>query len=104
MTGDGGAQVGGDFYDVIPISRRKVALVIGDVEGHDMTAATFMGQLRSALRSYLMLNSDPGIVLSLLAEYCPQIRVPALGDSCALCAELSDGGASNLPPLATHHR
>ena len=69
VTGDRGTQVGGDFYDVIPLPKGHVALVIGDVEGHDMTAATVMGQLRSALRAYLMLNRDPGVVLSLLNEF-----------------------------------
>jgi len=44
VTGDRGAQVGGDFYDVVPLPKGHVALVIGDIEGHDMTAATVMGQ------------------------------------------------------------
>jgi len=69
VTGDRGTQVGGDFYDVIPLPKGHVALAIGDVEGHDMTAATVMGQLRSALRAYLMLNREPGVVLSLLNEF-----------------------------------
>ena len=110
VTGDGGAQVGGDFYDVIPISRRKVALVIGDVEGHDMTAATFMGQLRSALRSYLMLNSDPGIVLSLLAEYALKSESQRLATAvlCVLNSATGDlelASAGHPPPLMVngHH-
>ena len=69
VTSDRGAQVGGDFYDVVPLTDDKVALVIGDVEGHDMTAATVMGQLRSAMRAYLMLTHDPAEVLSLLDSY-----------------------------------
>ena len=40
-----GAQVGGDFYDVVPLGGARLALVMGDVEGHDVTAATVMGQL-----------------------------------------------------------
>jgi PAS domain S-box-containing protein len=69
VPGGRGTQVGGDFYDVVPLTDDEIALVIGDVEGHDMTAATVMGQLRSALRAYLMLNRDPGVVLSLLNEF-----------------------------------
>ena len=78
VTGDRGTQVGGDFYDVIPLPKGHVALVIGDVEGHDMTAATVMGQLRSALRAYLMLNRDPGVVLSLLNEFALKSESPRL--------------------------
>jgi PAS domain S-box-containing protein len=69
VTSDRGAEVGGDFYDVVPLSDDEVALAIGDVEGHDMTAATVMGQLRSAMRAYLMLTHDPAAVLSLLDTY-----------------------------------
>ncbi len=104
VTGDAGAQVGGDFYDVIPISSRTVALVIGDVEGHDMTAATFMGQLRSSLRSYLMLNSDPGVVLSLLAEYALKLEGQRLATAmlCVLNSETGEfylASAGHPPPL-----
>jgi serine phosphatase RsbU (regulator of sigma subunit) len=104
VTGDAGAQVGGDFYDVIPISGRTVALVIGDVEGHDMTAATFMGQLRSALRSYLMLNRDPGVVLSLLAEYALRSEGQRLATAtlCVLNAETGElylASAGHPPPV-----
>jgi PAS domain S-box-containing protein len=78
VTGDRGTQVGGDFYDVIPLPKGHVALAIGDVEGHDMTAATVMGQLRSALRAYLMLNREPGVVLSMLNEFALKSESPRL--------------------------
>ena len=42
-----GADVGGDFYDVVPLAGDQVALAVGDVVGHDITAAATMGQLRS---------------------------------------------------------
>jgi PAS domain S-box-containing protein len=64
-----GAQVGGDFYDVVPLGNDHVALTIGDVEGHDVTAATVMGQLRSAIRAYLFIADDPGIVLGLANRF-----------------------------------
>ena len=47
-----GASVGGDWYDVIGLDDGVVGLVVGDVVGHDSTASTSMGQLRSALRAY----------------------------------------------------
>ena len=64
-----GAQVGGDFYDVVALDEHRVALIIGDVVGHDMTAATIMGQLRSAMRAFFQLYDDPGLVLSLLSTF-----------------------------------
>jgi CHASE3 domain sensor protein/anti-sigma regulatory factor (Ser/Thr protein kinase) len=46
------AEVGGDWYDVIPLPGGKLGLVIGDVVGHGVRAAAVMGQLRSAVRAY----------------------------------------------------
>ncbi|WP_329411846.1 SpoIIE family protein phosphatase [Streptomyces sp. NBC_00704] len=69
----GGLQVGGDWYDMIPLpggasrARRgggRFALVIGDVQGHDVRAAGLMGQLRIALRAYAAEGHRPDAVLS----------------------------------------
>ncbi|MFC7305838.1 SpoIIE family protein phosphatase [Streptomyces monticola] len=69
----GGLQVGGDWYDMIPLpggpSRPeggggRIALVIGDVQGHDVRAAGLMGQLRIALRAYASEGHRPDAVLS----------------------------------------
>lgn len=61
-----GDQVGGDWYDAFPLSDGGTALVIGDVAGHDITAATVMGQLRSMLRAYAI--DRPGTPADLLAR------------------------------------
>lgn len=50
MTGLTLAEVGGDFYDAVTLPSGRIGLMIGDVEGHDATAAALMGQLRSAAR------------------------------------------------------
>jgi anti-sigma regulatory factor (Ser/Thr protein kinase) len=60
----GGLQVGGDWYDMIPLPRGRFALVIGDVQGHDVRAAGLMGQLRTALRAYAAEGHRPDAVLS----------------------------------------
>jgi serine phosphatase RsbU (regulator of sigma subunit)/anti-sigma regulatory factor (Ser/Thr protein kinase) len=60
----GGLQVGGDWYDMIPLPSGRVALVIGDVQGHDVRAAGVMGQLRIALRAYASEGHRPDAVLS----------------------------------------
>ncbi|MER5490071.1 SpoIIE family protein phosphatase [Streptomyces sp. NPDC002490] len=60
----GGLQVGGDWYDVIALPSGRLALVIGDVQGHDVRAAGLMGQLRVALRAYAAEGHRPDAVLS----------------------------------------
>lgn len=57
------AQVGGDWYDVLPIGDEVAGVVVGDVVGHDVEAAATMGQLRSVVRSYAYEVEDPGSVL-----------------------------------------
>jgi PAS domain-containing protein len=58
-----GIQVGGDWYDVIPLGAGRTGLVIGDVMGRGLHAAAVMGQLRAALRAYAAQNLPPGDVL-----------------------------------------
>ncbi|MET9655956.1 SpoIIE family protein phosphatase [Streptomyces sp. NPDC006510] len=65
----GGLQVGGDWYDMIPLPNGRVALVIGDVQGHDVRAAGLMGQLRIALRAYAAEGHRPDAVLSRASRF-----------------------------------
>ncbi|WP_149548007.1 SpoIIE family protein phosphatase [Streptomyces marokkonensis] len=65
----GGLQVGGDWYDVIPLPGKRFALVIGDVQGHDVRAAGLMGQLRIALRAYAAEGHRPDAVLSRASRF-----------------------------------
>ena len=60
------AEVGGDWYDVIPLARGGVGLVMGDVAGKGLAAASMVGQLRSALRAYALENHDPATVVEQL--------------------------------------
>jgi serine/threonine-protein kinase RsbW len=61
-----GADVGGDFYDVVPLPGGQVALAVGDVVGHDITAAAVMGQLRSVYRALLADRPPPSAVIDRL--------------------------------------
>ena len=63
------SAVGGDWYDVIELGNNSIGFVIGDVAGHGMAAATFMGQLRSAIRAYALDTDGPGAVITKLAEF-----------------------------------
>ncbi|MES4901561.1 MULTISPECIES: PP2C family protein-serine/threonine phosphatase [unclassified Streptomyces] len=59
-----GLDVGGDWYDAFPLpGTASVGFAIGDVQGHDVEAAAFMGQVRTGLRAVATATCDPGEVL-----------------------------------------
>jgi PAS domain S-box-containing protein len=60
------AEVGGDWYDVIPIPGGGAGLVMGDVAGKGLAAASMVGRLRSALRAYALEGHDPAMVVQQL--------------------------------------
>ena len=68
------SAVGGDWYDVIELNNPCVGFVIGDVAGHGMAAATFMGQLRSAIRAYALDTDGPAEVITKLAEFSDRMH------------------------------
>jgi PAS domain-containing protein len=57
-----GMDIGGDFYDLMP-TQGLAAAVIGDVQGHNVTAAGLMGQIRTAVRAYTTVGQAPGEVM-----------------------------------------
>ncbi|WP_125911292.1 MULTISPECIES: SpoIIE family protein phosphatase [Pseudonocardia] len=69
VVGADGNQVGGDWYDVLPLPDGSVGAAVGDVVGHDLAAAAAMGQLRGVLRSYAWGGDRPGSVL----DRCDQL-------------------------------
>ncbi|HVE76592.1 MAG TPA: GAF domain-containing SpoIIE family protein phosphatase [Actinomycetota bacterium] len=70
------AQVGGDWYDAFPTPDGEMALVIGDVAGHDMGAAVQMAQLRNMLRSLALDRREPpSDVLARLDETITQFGI-----------------------------
>ncbi|MER5197546.1 ATP-binding SpoIIE family protein phosphatase [Streptomyces sp. NPDC002755] len=60
--------VGGDWYDVIPLSGARVALVVGDVVGHGIHAAATMGRLRTAVRTLADIDLPPDELLTHLDD------------------------------------
>ncbi|WP_328741196.1 SpoIIE family protein phosphatase [Streptomyces erythrochromogenes] len=63
LPGSAGMDVGGDWYDVVEAGSGRLALVIGDVQGHGVAAAATMGQLRSAVRAFALAGSTPDQVV-----------------------------------------
>lgn len=77
-----GADVGGDWFDVIPLSGTRVALVVGDVVGHGIHASATMGRLRTAVRTLADVDLTPeelltqldDLVIRLDREEGPEVR------------------------------
>ncbi|GAA4988162.1 SpoIIE family protein phosphatase [Kitasatospora paranensis] len=62
------AGVGGDWFDVIPLSGARVALVVGDVVGHGIQASATMGRLRTAVRTLADIDMPPDELLTHLDD------------------------------------
>jgi len=67
-----GIDVGGDWYDVVTTGEGRVLVVIGDVSGHGLLAATTMASLRHATLAYAAEDPDPVRVLTKLSDYVNQ--------------------------------
>ncbi|MER6220048.1 PP2C family protein-serine/threonine phosphatase [Streptomyces sp. 900105755] len=59
-----GLNVGGDWYDAFTLPDGHIGLSIGDVQGHNIEAAAFMGQVRAALRALATVTGGPGELLA----------------------------------------
>src|SRR3954465_326887 len=64
--------IGGDWYDVIELGHRKLGLMIGDVAGHGVGGAPYMGQLRSAVRAFALDDGTPAELVAKLARFADQ--------------------------------
>ncbi|MFJ5137643.1 SpoIIE family protein phosphatase [Streptomyces sp. NPDC088707] len=59
-----GMDIGGDFYDLVRATPTSVVAVIGDVQGHNTTAAALMGQVRTAVHAHATAGASPGDILA----------------------------------------
>ncbi|MEY9933073.1 serine phosphatase RsbU (regulator of sigma subunit) [Catenulispora sp. GP43] len=91
LPGAQGTQVGGDWFDVIPLAGGRVALVIGDVMGRGIKAAAIMGQLRTAVRAYAVMDLPPGQIMHLLNRLVCTMPASAASSSAALNALSASG-------------
>ncbi|GAA2307010.1 SpoIIE family protein phosphatase [Streptomyces hawaiiensis] len=102
-----GLQVGGDWYDVIALSENKVALVIGDVQGHSAGAATIMGQMRTAVRAYAVEGHPPDVVVAHANRLLVGMETDLFATCCYVELDMEEGNAlfvraGHLAPLARH--
>ncbi|MGD3108305.1 SpoIIE family protein phosphatase [Streptomyces sp. YGL11-2] len=99
-----GLELGGDWYDVIPLSDGHVALVIGDVEGHSAGAATIMGQMRTAIRAYAVEGHPPDVVIAHANRLLLGMETDLFATCCYVDLDMEEGiawfvRAGHLPPL-----
>jgi PAS domain S-box-containing protein len=93
-------EVGGDWHDVIGLPDGRIAIVVGDCVGHDLGAATVMGQLRSACRALLLQNASPAQLLAAMDRFAGS--VPGAEFTTVFCAIL-DPASGRLTYSAAGH-
>ena len=71
----GHTDVGGDFYDAIPLADGRLAVFIGDVMGHGIAAAAAMAHMRAAVRAFLTIDPDPAAVTAHLDGMFGQLAI-----------------------------
>ncbi len=68
LAGVEGVDIGGDWYDVLPLDDGRLLLVIGDVSGRGLRAATVMASLRYAIHAYAAQGDAPDLILTKLSK------------------------------------
>ncbi|MER8004273.1 SpoIIE family protein phosphatase [Streptomyces sp. NPDC094149] len=99
-----GRDIGGDWYDLIPLPGGRVGAVIGDVQGHDTHAAAVMGQLRIVLRAYAAEGHTPATVMARASVFLHELDTDRFATCLYAEADLSTGvvqvvRAGHIDPL-----
>jgi serine phosphatase RsbU (regulator of sigma subunit) len=102
-------DIGGDWYDAFVVPDGRLVLAVGDVTGHDLRAATVMGQVRNAVRAYASEDPTPGEVLrrvNTLLSRLPDLDLVTMlyGVYDPQTRELVWSNAGHPPPLLRHGR
>ena len=103
------SEVGGDWFDVVPLSGDRLALIVGDVMGHGIRAAATMGQLRTVARTLATLDMTADEVLTRLDGTASDIGEGQFATCVCAVYDPADGSctiacAGHLPPvLVTPH-
>ncbi|MGH2892398.1 MAG: PP2C family protein-serine/threonine phosphatase, partial [Solirubrobacteraceae bacterium] len=103
-AGEEGVEIGGDWYDLIDLDGGRLLLVVGDVSGRGLRAATTMAELRYAIRAYAAQSDGPAEILTKISRL---VHVSESGQlATVLCAtldmndrQLSVTSAGHLPLL-----
>ncbi|MFI9723545.1 SpoIIE family protein phosphatase [Streptomyces sp. NPDC052396] len=103
-----GRDIGGDWYDVIPLPGGRVGAVIGDVQGHDTHAAAVMGQLRIVLRAYASEGHSPATVMARASSFLHELDTDRFATCSYAEADLTTGmlqlvRAGHIDPMLRHN-
>jgi anti-sigma regulatory factor (Ser/Thr protein kinase) len=103
-AGTFGRDIGGDWYDLIPLPGGRVGAVIGDVQGHDTHAAAVMGQLRIVLRAYAAEGHTPATVMARASVFLHELDTDRFATCLYAEADLATGvvqvvRAGHIDPL-----
>lgn len=104
-----GAEVGGDWYDVLSPRRGVLGMIIGDVEGHSLDAIGVMGQLRSGVRAYAAEGHDPANVLTRSNRLLSELETDLFVTCGCMWLDLESGtatlaSAGHHPPVVADAR
>lgn len=97
-------EIGGDFYDVLPVAEQRIGVVVGDCVGRGLSAAAVMGQLRASARALLLTGAEPSDVLAHLdsvaelipAAFCTTVFVAVIDTE---TGSVHYSNAGHVPPV-----
>jgi serine phosphatase RsbU (regulator of sigma subunit) len=104
VAGEVGLDIGGDWYDVIPVTDRSVLIAVGDVSGRGVRAASTMAALRFAIHAFATEGDPPATILSKLSRMLSITETGQLATVLVAMAnldtrEVAVASAGHLPPL-----
>jgi PAS domain S-box-containing protein len=89
--GSSGLEVGGDWYDVLELPNGRVAMVIGDVQGHSARAAAVMGQLRTVMRTQAVEGHGPGVLMARANDTLCELETELFATCCLVEVDRRQG-------------
>jgi serine phosphatase RsbU (regulator of sigma subunit) len=99
-----GLEIGGDFYDAIELTDGRVALVIGDVQGHNPIAASLMGRLRTVVHAYAREGHGPAEVMTRANEWLTELNTdPDMALFATCCFVVIDPASGELEMCRAGH-
>lgn len=104
LLADASSTAGGDWFDMVPMPDGRVALLVGDVVGHGLVAASAMGRLQAVLHERLADGAGVGGAVTALDGYARRLHEAAGATVCVVAVDTDTGEleyvtAGHPPPL-----
>jgi anti-sigma regulatory factor (Ser/Thr protein kinase) len=93
-SGGAFSRSGGDWFDVVRLSEDRIALIVGDVEGHSVESATVMGQVRTSVLAYIREGHTPAAVMERAGELLADLDTELFATCCVLVLDGTTGVAT----------